>query len=320
MNLKNLYGHEQNEKLLAKVINSANISSSWLFHGRHGVGKRTFAYRFIAYILAWQCSSDNLLTSEQVQETLKAMLGGVHPDFLLLDCRSSDVSIENYRNTANKLYKKPAVSDSKAMLILGAEMLSLNVYNALLKLSEEPPQNTYIIITTSNILRLPLTLRSRCAKLLFNKLSYDNIHNIADEIGVAVTEESILLADGSINDAITFSDASVYDEYLNIFSVCTNITESIDSITQKYNVNENWVILKRCIIRSIQAFTNIALGIDCNLLPTEKAIMRNVNVQRLQNASREVIDLLSLAETMKLDKASTVRQAIYLITQRIINN
>lgn len=319
MNLKNIYGHEQNEKQLAKLVNSTNISSTWLFHGKHGIGKRTIAYRFIAYILSECKTDDNLLTSEPIKQTLRSMICGTHPDFFLFDCRSDDVSIENYRSVAKKLYRKPAISNSKALLILGAESLTLNIYNALLKLSEEPPQNTYIIITTSNILKIPLTLRSRCAKMFFDKLERDEVKKIIHDIDASVTEEAILLADGSVGDALQFIDQSVYSEFLDSVCNASPSDVAIDAIVQKCNNADGWQFFKKCVIRFIQAVTDSSLGLDGHLLPNEQHMLRNIDMCRLSDVSCEVMTLLSKCESAKLDRSSVIKCVLRLMKRSVLS-
>lgn len=72
------------------------------------------------------------------------------------------VGIEDVRNIQKKLYLKPIKSKDKAVVINASLGLTIEAQNALLKILEEPPSNTLIILVTSNKNALLPTVLSRC--------------------------------------------------------------------------------------------------------------------------------------------------------------
>ncbi|MBU0619054.1 hypothetical protein KKD62_02340 [Patescibacteria group bacterium] len=84
-----------------------------------------------------------------------------HPDLLLLEPEQS-ISIAQVRNMIRFLSKKPFQAQTKVVLIHQSQQLTLPAQNALLKTLEEPPDNSYIILTAPNQDQLIPTIQSRC--------------------------------------------------------------------------------------------------------------------------------------------------------------
>lgn len=77
------------------------------------------------------------------------------------------IGIQKVKDIQKSAYFKPISSTEKAVIIADAQLLTLDAQNALLKLLEEPPQNTYIFLSaTTDTLFLP-TILSRCKKIVF---------------------------------------------------------------------------------------------------------------------------------------------------------
>lgn len=72
------------------------------------------------------------------------------------------VGIEDVRNIQKKLYLKPIKSKDKAVIINAPQGMGIEAQNALLKILEEPPQNTFIVIVVENKNSLLETVLSRC--------------------------------------------------------------------------------------------------------------------------------------------------------------
>lgn len=75
---------------------------------------------------------------------------------------SKSIGIEDIRKFQEKLFLTPLKSETKAMIIKNSELLTTEAQNALLKVLEEPPQHTIIILATNNYRQLLPTILSRC--------------------------------------------------------------------------------------------------------------------------------------------------------------
>ena len=143
-------------KRLPKVI---------LLSGDKGIGKSTFAFHFINYILSMDSKIPYDKDSFSINlnnETYKKILINVEQNFHFLKCEKPDVvSIDDIRQLKTKLSKTPLVNTSRFTIIDDIELINLNSANALLKLIEEPSDYDYFFLINNKCNKLIETLISR---------------------------------------------------------------------------------------------------------------------------------------------------------------
>ncbi|EDZ67167.1 DNA polymerase III, delta subunit, C terminal domain family [Nitrosococcus oceani AFC27] len=138
-----------------------------LLMGPEGMGKRSFASNLI-----------QALSCEYPQKGghgcgscagCRLQLAGSHPDNLTLFPREGKqtISVNQIRQLHSHLALKARQSLFKTVIIYPAEEMTLSAANSLLKILEEPPGRTVLLLITSASLRLPITIRSRCQQLFF---------------------------------------------------------------------------------------------------------------------------------------------------------
>ncbi len=106
-------------------------------------------------------SSNTNSALKLIKQKLKIKNTDNHPDVLIID-QPNSISIKAIRNLKNWTANKPFQSQAKAALIHNAHLMTPPAQNALLKTLEEPPQNTYLVLTTPNPQLLLETIISRC--------------------------------------------------------------------------------------------------------------------------------------------------------------
>ena len=97
----------------------------------------------------------------------KFALSGAYPNFFHLK-KSDDeneISVDNAREMMNFLAQKPSLPGNRAVLIENFEDMSRNAANSILKVLEEPPLDSILILTTIRLLSILPTIRSRCIKI-----------------------------------------------------------------------------------------------------------------------------------------------------------
>ena len=143
-------------KRLPKVI---------LLSGDKGIGKSTFAFHFINYILSMDSKIPYDKDSFSINlnnETYKKIIINVEQNFNFLKCEKPDaVSIDDIRQLKTKLSKTPLVNTSRFTIIDDIELINLNSANALLKLIEEPSDYDYFFLINNKCNKLIETLISR---------------------------------------------------------------------------------------------------------------------------------------------------------------
>jgi len=169
----NLFGYEEYFNSFKKLMDKEKLPNVILFSGPKGIGKSTFAYHLINYILSFKEEnkySTNLFEINAKNPSFNLIKNGIHPNFFILDKNLEDIEIkiEKIRELLKFLSKSTYKKDLKIILLDNAESLNINSSNALLKSLEEPSVNTYFFIIYNNSSYLSNTLKSRCVEFKFN--------------------------------------------------------------------------------------------------------------------------------------------------------
>lgn len=119
-----------------------------------------------------------------------------------------------------KILEKPIISSKKVYVIKDADTMTKEAGNCLLKTLEEPPAFVTIILVASNESALLNTIRSRCMKILFQKIEPEKLQQFLEKQGIQdITKERLKTYDGSIEKALRIEEKrEVYDEVQKIFS------------------------------------------------------------------------------------------------------
>ena len=137
-----------------------------LLQGRPGLGKHAFAVQLAQALLCEQ-ARDGVACGQC--HTCHLFTAGTHPDLssvgLVDDAKS--ITVDQIRALGDFLSLRPHTATHKVVVISPAEAMNINAANSLLKLLEEPPLGSMLLLVTSHPARLPATIRSRCARLLF---------------------------------------------------------------------------------------------------------------------------------------------------------
>ena len=180
INQLNLYGLQKNLNELVKLYEIDKLPNKIMFSGRKGIGKCTLAYHLINFILSknedFSYNLDNHSINKE-NKTFKLIQNKIHPNFYLIDINSEKkiIDIFQIRSLISDLNKSNLNSKPRIVLIDNIENLNINSVNSLLKILEEPPENTYFILISNNKNVLP-TIKSRCLNfniMLDNKTSLE---------------------------------------------------------------------------------------------------------------------------------------------------
>jgi len=162
-----LYGYEKHFSFFSQLFNKKTIPKTILIRGAKGIGKATFCYHFINFLLSKdednKYSTKNFTISEK-NNSYNQIKNSMHSNFFLLDALSNAdiIKIDQVRNLINFLNKTTYGKKIKIVLIDNSELLNINSSNALLKSLEDSPENTYFFIIENNSSKLLDTIKSRC--------------------------------------------------------------------------------------------------------------------------------------------------------------
>ena len=171
MSFDHIIGNYKAKQTLTKIIESNTIMHSYMFIGSSGIGKALFAKEFAKMIL---CSS--IANTEKPCNYCKSCLeleNSNNPDLIEIEPENGTIKIEQIRKMTEKVLEKPIISNKKVYIIKDADTMTKEASNCLLKTLEEPPNYITIILTGSNESSFINTIKSRCMKIVFNKIQDD---------------------------------------------------------------------------------------------------------------------------------------------------
>ncbi len=247
MNIK-IKGNENNRKELEKIVQNNNILHSYLFLGKEGIGKKEIAKEFAKEILCLTKKENCNCKSCICFETQN------HPDIQIINEESETIKISQVRDMIQTVYEKPILSNKKIYIINDSDKMTKEAQNSLLKTLEEPPEYIIIILIASNSDMILNTIKSRCTKIVFDKLTNQEIQEILttkDIENTNISENMYELFDGSISKTLKILEKK--DKYIQLNNFVNEINESskLDFITQnkemfeKEEINE---LLEYCIV------------------------------------------------------------------------
>lgn len=238
-----ILGHENISKYLQNLLLSKNFCHTYLFSGVKGLGKKTITNYFIQSIF---CQKDKYLerTNEKFpcQECVdcRELLASSHPDCLYigLEENKKNISINQVREFKEKFYLSPMRSNYKVAVIKDADYLSIEASNALLKIIEEPPKNSIVILISENIENLLATIKSRSQIINFNSVSQKKIYDYLLDLGAdeKISQELSDFSGGMPGIAINF--------YRNLDSwnlYKEDLRQMLEILDNPINDRLNWV-------------------------------------------------------------------------------
>ncbi len=202
-------------RTLTNAIVKKRIGHAYLFSGTRGVGKTT-----TARILAKALNCANGPTPEPCLEceNCKEIEAGSSMDVIEID-GASNTGIDNIRELRENAQFTPSKSTYKIYIIDEVHQISKAAFNALLKTLEEPPPHVKFIFATTELVKVPETILSRCQSFEYRSISVkdisDQLKMIAEHENINITAGAIELlsrrAAGSMRDAQSlFDQAAAY--------------------------------------------------------------------------------------------------------------
>ena len=248
-------GHEKAEQEFLDVIQSGRMHHAWLICGPRGIGKATLAYRTARYLLAQDFK--NVDNSDQALDLVLArhqnnlipatatlclnpehpvfrrVASGSHTDFLGVERQYDEktnkrqiIGIGNNKSNPEPntirfvgafLRKTPADGGYRVVVIDSVDELSINAAHALLKILEEPPEHTLLLLVSHNPRTLLSTILSRCRQLSLHPLDAANVGSLIQRYAPETNEEEIKSVVHFSNGSIGLALSLLADDGLEMY-------------------------------------------------------------------------------------------------------
>lgn len=253
-----LLGHEEAEQLFLGAWQKGALHNSWLISGIKGVGKATLAYRLARFILSSGGKDKAACTSLEVSPdspAAKQMSSGSHPDFKVLERdytdterkkilkaikdgeqlsaeelkdmkKSAFIRVDDVRGINEFLSKRSSQDGWRIVLVDSVDDMNAASANAILKILEEPPHQTLMLLISHNPGKLLPTIRSRCAKLELKPLSDGHVASLLRRYRSELSESEIKkvasISSGSIGKALNYVDNQAVRRYDNLCKIVSS--------------------------------------------------------------------------------------------------
>lgn len=204
-------GQEHITSTLQNEVSSGRLNHAYLFTGSRGTGKTT-----CAKILAKAVNCLNPQNGNPCGECeiCKGIDDGSILDIVEMDA-ASNRKIDDIRQIIDEVQFKPAKCKYRVYIVDEVHMLTTEAFNALLKTLEEPPEHVIFILATTEVHKLPQTIRSRCQRFDFHRIPpkaiSDRVEYVVSQENAEITESAALMlasvADGALRDALSLLDS-----------------------------------------------------------------------------------------------------------------
>lgn len=230
LNLPDIVGQHAAMQRLQGYLAAERMPHALMFAGPDGVGRETTALALAAVLL---CESPQTNLAGQTAacttcQSCRLVAGGNHPDvhrvYKELARYHDDIQVRNRKmqslgiDVVKSFLLAPAGRASsqgrgKVFIVCETELMSIDAQNSMLKVLEEPPAGTHIILLTQKPEVLLPTTRSRCAMIRFGPLPHDFVVEKLTAADVAPSEAGFWAAftDGSIGQALALAEAGLYE-------------------------------------------------------------------------------------------------------------
>ena len=202
--LSDVSGQQHILAVIKNALSEDKITHAYLFSGPRGTGKTT-----IARIMAKRLNCLNPQGSEPCGDCQQciAFQNKASLDLIEIDA-ASNRGIDEIRALKDRISLAPTSGKYKVYIIDEVHMLTKEAFNALLKTLEEPPSHAIFILATTELHKVPETIKSRCQTFIFRRAT---IGQLIDRLKKLTTIENIEIEDGAINLIASHSEGCFRD-------------------------------------------------------------------------------------------------------------
>lgn len=216
-----LVGQDEALARASRAIRGGRPPQAWLIAGPPGVGKATFAYRIARYLFCYGANDRGPedLSVPPKDPAVVLVRAGTHPGLLAVKRGLSEktgkpmteLGVDEVRKLGPFFGMTASAGGWRVAIIDTADEMNANAANALLKILEEPPQRSMLLLVAHSPAQLVPTIRSRCQLLRLSPLSDELLARELQERAPDLAPEDrarvVALSAGSLGAALRLVEA-----------------------------------------------------------------------------------------------------------------
>lgn len=281
-----LFGHEETEAMLLRDLIAGKLAHGIIFSGARGIGKATLAYRFARALL----SGRNDMELSEHDPVFHRIAANSHSDLLVIellydpkkDEYANEISIEQSRSIAQALSLTPGEGQWRVVIIDSADALNVKSANSILKILEEPPPQTILMLIAHNAGQLLPTIRSRCRIIPLKPLSENDfiqaMRLIAPEIESKELAALGVISDFSPGIALELKEQGaigLYDEIVGLLSSAAKLDNKrvfqfCEQIGIGKKAHANWQLFIHITLCIMERVTKKSSGVSIKPINAEE--------------------------------------------------
>lgn len=239
-----LYGQDGARTDFLDAYTSGRLHHGWLITGPRGVGKATLAWAIARFLIATPVDdggglfgapeAPTSLDIDPEHPVARRMNAGSEPGLFVLrrpyDEKAKrlkrEITVEEARKLKGFFALSSADGGRRVVIVDAADELNVSAANAILKLLEEPPARTTLLLVSHQPSGLLPTIRSRCRELRLTSLGPDDITRALDQAGIEPPDQTgalATLAGGSVGEAVRLINLEGLPLYAGIIGILDSL-------------------------------------------------------------------------------------------------
>ncbi len=341
-----LVGHGDAERALLEAWNSGRLPHAWLVGGPRGIGKATLAYRFARFALA-NADGGSLFGATTAPASLDVdpdsplfhrIAAGGHADLLTVELSvnektgkpRTEIPVDDARHIAGFFALTAAEGGFRVCIVDAVDELNRHGANALLKILEEPPPRSLLLLVAHAPEALLPTIRSRCRRLMLKPLAAPDLASVLalrlPDMPAAERQALAGLAEGSPGRALSLASSGGLQVYRDLIQLLARLPDL--DVEQMHGFGER--LARRENGAAYQAWTDLlgwwlarlarsAAGLEApvEIVAGEGALLQRLgggrNLDRWAEVWEKVMRLFERAESVNLDRKQVVLNALFAV-------
>ena len=284
-------------------LSKEKLHHAYLLYGREGLGKKNLITSICNAIL---CKSSDLVPCNKCKNCT-LIKSNNHPDLYSIQPEENkkNISISQILNLRNTIYESSFLGKNKVISIPNIESMSRDASDSILKILEEPPKDTFFIMSSNFIHQIPSTIRSRSIEIEITTPTYNECHNWLSESFSENIELAIELSDNRPLIARDLLDLNLVDLRSRFIKDISGIIKSGKNIV---NISEQWSKELETLPLKIEwmsyilvdAIKHESVNLNAQVLSDSENISRYLgensdiyNLHELLNQTNEIWNLLN---------------------------